>query len=68
MVAQGTEHQIVGLSPSKPAEVISLEASSCNPLTGWDQDLIIRETNERATREEKHYGRIRNVSFSKPEG
>ena len=49
---QGTKRRSVGQSCSKLAEVISLEASLRNPLTGWDQDHIIRETNERATCEE----------------
>ena len=45
---QATKCQSAGLSHSKPAEITSLKASSCNPLTRWDQDHIIRETNERA--------------------
>ena len=52
LIAQGTKHQSVSLGRSKPSEVTSLEESSCNLLTGWDQAHIIRETNERATREE----------------
>ena len=50
--AQGTKRQSVGLIRSKPAEVTSLEESSYNLLTGWDQAHIIRETNERATHED----------------
>ena len=49
---QATKHGSVSLSHSKLAEIISLNASLHNPLTGWDQDHIIREMNERATCEE----------------
>ena len=49
---QATKRLSAGLSHSKPAEVTILKVSSCNPLTGWDQDHIIREMSERATHEE----------------
>ena len=52
VVVQGTKHRSEIPGHSKPAEVTSLEESSHNLLTGWDQAHIIRETNERATREE----------------
>ena len=52
VVTQGTKHQSVDLNSSKLAEVTSLEDSSRNLLTGWDQAHIIRETNERAARKD----------------
>ena len=52
VVIQGTKCQRLGPGHSKLAEVTSLKESSRNLLTGWDQAHIIRETNERATREE----------------
>ena len=49
---QGTRHQSVSLGRSRMAGVTSLKESLRNLITGWDQAHIIRETNERATREE----------------
>ena len=49
---QGKRHWSVSLGRSRMAEVTSLEESSHNLITGWDQAHIIRETNERATHEE----------------
>ena len=49
---QGIRHRSVKLGRSKAAEVISLEESPRNRITRWDKAHIIRETSERATREE----------------
>ena len=49
---QATKRWSASLSCSKLAEVSLCKASLHNPLTGWDQDHIIRETSERTTREE----------------
>ena len=49
---QVTKRRSVGLSHSKLAEVTSLMVRLRNPPPGWDQDHLIREMNERATREE----------------
>ena len=49
---QGIRRRSVRLGRSRMAEVTSLMESSYNQITGWDKAHIIRETNERATREE----------------
>ena len=48
---RGIRRRSVSLGRSRMAEVTSLVESSRNLITGWDQAHIIRETNERATRE-----------------
>ena len=49
---QGTKHRSVNPSHNQPAEVTSLTESLHNLVTRWDQAHIIRETSERATRED----------------
>ena len=49
---QGIRRQSVRLGLSRMAEVISLAERLRNLITRWDQAHIIRETNERAAREE----------------
>ena len=49
---QDTRHLSASLGRSRTAEVTSLTERSRNLITGWDQALIIRETNERAAYEE----------------
>ena len=49
---QGTRRRSVSLRRSKPAEVTSLMVQQCNHPPDSTADSLIRETNERAAREE----------------